>query len=73
MLHSRHKYTLFISADGNFRLQRKHKDDDPDDLALNEGRAYFVESADYKAYLMQTGEALKEVCGSIRILVAWSE
>lgn len=34
----RHKYTLFISADGNFRLQRKRKNDDPDDLALNGGR-----------------------------------
>ena len=52
----RHKYTLFISADGNFRLQRKHKKDDPDDVALNEGRSYFVESTSYKAYLERTGE-----------------
>ncbi|KAJ3535599.1 hypothetical protein NMY22_g6415 [Coprinellus aureogranulatus] len=38
----RHKYTLFISADGNFRLQRKAKNDDPDDVALNEGNGYFA-------------------------------
>jgi hypothetical protein len=57
----RHKYTLFISADGNFRLQRKHKKDDPDDVALNEGRSYFVESVDYKTYLTHAGEAPKEV------------
>ena len=48
--------TLFISADGNFRLQRKHKNDDPDDVALNEGRSYFVESASYKTYLECAGE-----------------
>ena len=57
----RHKYTLFISADGNFRLQRKHKKDDPDDVALNEGRSYFVESAGYKAYLTRVGVAPIEV------------
>ena len=57
----RHKYTLFISADGNFRLQRKHKKDDPDDVALNSGRAYFVESERYKAYLKYIGQA-KDVC-----------
>ncbi|KAF9486051.1 hypothetical protein BDN70DRAFT_988377 [Pholiota conissans] len=46
-----HKYTLFLSTDGNFRLQRKNKHDDPDDSALNNGRAYFVEEQDYIAYL----------------------
>ena len=57
----RHKYTLFISADGNFRLQRKHKKDDPDDVALNSGRAYFVESERYKTYLEFIGQG-KDVC-----------
>lgn len=61
-LHLRHKYTLFISADGNFRLQRKHKKDDPDDVALNDGRSYFVESTTYKSYLTRVGEAPQEVC-----------
>ncbi|KAJ6619149.1 hypothetical protein B0H10DRAFT_2217021 [Mycena sp. CBHHK59/15] len=31
----RHKFTLFLSADGNFKMQRKNKCDDPDDVALN--------------------------------------
>jgi len=48
---------MFVSADGNFRLQRKHKKDDPDDVALNEGRSYFVESTSYKSYLTLVGEA----------------
>lgn len=52
----RHKYTLFISADGNFRLQRKRKNDDPDDVALNKGRSYFVESTSYKMYLEHAGQ-----------------
>ncbi|KAG6836333.1 hypothetical protein H0H93_009029 [Arthromyces matolae] len=46
-----HKYTLFLSADGNFRLQRKNKNIDPDDVALNKGNAYFVLAADFKDYL----------------------
>ena len=50
-MYSRHKYTLFISADSNFHLQRKHKKDDPDDIALNSGRAYFVDNERYQQYL----------------------
>jgi len=47
----RHKFTLFVSVDGNFRLQRKRKNDDPEDFALNGGRAYFVEDEQYQQYL----------------------
>ncbi len=57
----RHKYTLFVSADGNFRLQRKSKNDDPDDFALNGGRAYFVENEKYQQYLGFI-EQTKDVC-----------
>ncbi|KXN84844.1 Transcription elongation factor SPT5 [Leucoagaricus sp. SymC.cos] len=46
-----HIYTLFVSADGNFRLQRKKKKDDPDDKALLNGHAYFVEQSAYKAHI----------------------
>ncbi|KAJ7131489.1 hypothetical protein C8R43DRAFT_895982 [Mycena crocata] len=46
-----HKFTLFLSADGNFQLQRKNKRDDPDDVALNAGAGYFVETEEYKRYL----------------------
>jgi hypothetical protein len=51
----RHKYTLFISADGNFKLQRNNKREDPDDFALNDGNAYFVPNDDYKAYMDSIG------------------
>ncbi|TFK59993.1 hypothetical protein BDN72DRAFT_864703, partial [Pluteus cervinus] len=47
----RHKYTLFLSIDGNFRLQRANKRHDPDDVALINGNAYFVNEADYQEYL----------------------
>ena len=44
---------LFLSADGNFWLQRKNKRGDPDDVALNNGNAYFMESEKCKEYLKQ--------------------
>jgi len=46
----RHKYTLFLSTDGNFRLQRKNKRGDPDDVALNRGNAYFAETEKFREY-----------------------
>jgi len=42
-------------------LQRKHKNDDPDDCALNGGRAYFVENEKYQEYLGFI-ENTKDVC-----------
>ena len=59
----RHKYTLFLSADGNFRLQRKNKRGDPDDVALNKGNAYFVETEEFKKYLQRV-KPLEDVRGS---------
>ncbi|KAJ7682337.1 hypothetical protein DFH06DRAFT_1314555 [Mycena polygramma] len=46
-----HKFTLAVSVDGNFKLQRKNKRDDPDDVALNEGNAYFTETGEFKRYV----------------------
>ncbi|KAF8687043.1 hypothetical protein AX14_003749, partial [Amanita brunnescens Koide BX004] len=46
-----HKYTLFLSTDGNFRLQRKNKRGNPDNVALNRGNVYFVETEKFKEYL----------------------
>ncbi|TFK60153.1 hypothetical protein BDN72DRAFT_779774 [Pluteus cervinus] len=46
-----HKYTLFLSLDGNFRLQRANKRHDPDDVALVDGHAYFVNDSRYREYL----------------------
>ncbi|TFK61216.1 hypothetical protein BDN72DRAFT_778500 [Pluteus cervinus] len=45
-----HKYTLFLSLDGNFRLQRVNKRQDLDDVALNDGSAYFVRNDEYLDY-----------------------
>jgi hypothetical protein len=45
---------LFISADGNFKLQRKNKRGDPDDVSLNNGRGYFVAAEPYAIYLEHT-------------------
>jgi hypothetical protein len=49
--HLRHKFKLYLSGDGNFKLQRKNKHDDPDDVTLNAGNGYFVETEDYQRYL----------------------
>ncbi|KAF7371877.1 hypothetical protein MVEN_00044900 [Mycena venus] len=49
--HERHKWTLFISTDGNFKMQRKNKQDDPNDMGLNSGNAYCVPAMRHKAYL----------------------
>ncbi|KAJ7898175.1 hypothetical protein B0H14DRAFT_3424537 [Mycena olivaceomarginata] len=46
----RHKYTLFVSTDGDFKMQRKKKRDDPEDFALNDGNTYFSSTGDFKAY-----------------------
>jgi len=51
----RHKYTLFISADGDFKLQRKNKRSDPDDVSLSNGKAYFVADKPYRTYLKHVG------------------
>ncbi|PPQ76396.1 LOW QUALITY PROTEIN: hypothetical protein CVT26_015366 [Gymnopilus dilepis] len=57
-----HKYTLYLSADGNFKLQRKKKRGDPDDISLNNGRGFFVASAPYALYLEHTKEECDETC-----------
>ncbi|KAJ7747582.1 hypothetical protein B0H14DRAFT_3514007 [Mycena olivaceomarginata] len=47
----RHKMTGFYSGDANFKMQRSNKVDDPDDFALNNGRAYIPPNEDFKAYV----------------------
>ncbi|KAJ3576610.1 hypothetical protein NP233_g319 [Leucocoprinus birnbaumii] len=56
-----HIYTLYVSADGNFRLQRKRKNDDPDDKGLNKGNAYFVNDDSFQEYLESQGLTVKDV------------
>lgn len=43
---------LLIGLDGNFRLQRKSKREDPNDRALASDRAYFADADKLKAYLL---------------------
>ncbi|KAJ7610530.1 hypothetical protein B0H17DRAFT_1221284 [Mycena rosella] len=63
----RHTVTLFLSSDGNFKLQRKRKVDDPDDFALNGGNAYFPEDTQYKLYVSELGpEDDKCTCSELK-------
>ncbi|KAI0356813.1 hypothetical protein OH77DRAFT_1533775 [Trametes cingulata] len=45
---------LHFGIDGNFHLGLKDKDTDPDDVALSEGAAYFVNSKDFKTFLKRS-------------------
>jgi len=47
----RHKFTLFLALDGNFRLNQIAKQSDPDDVPLNKGNAYFVNADQYRQFL----------------------
>lgn len=55
----RHKYTLFLSLDGNFKQQLKIKNCDEDDIELFV--AFFARKANFDAY-MQSESASVEVC-----------
>ncbi|KAF9456024.1 hypothetical protein BDZ94DRAFT_1353138 [Collybia nuda] len=45
------KYALILSIDANFRLQRKRISSEERDPSLGSGWAFFVDEAEYKAYL----------------------
>lgn len=47
----RHKYTLFVSLDGNYWLSQTSKYSDPNDVPLNKGNAYFVNQELFGDYL----------------------
>ncbi|KAJ3565598.1 hypothetical protein NP233_g7533 [Leucocoprinus birnbaumii] len=46
-----HTLTLFLSLDGNYWLNQKFKNSDPNDVALNKGNAYFVDHDVFQEYL----------------------
>jgi hypothetical protein len=50
-IYDSHKWTLYLSADGNFHLQRQRKRDDPDDVALKDGRAFCVQAGPFRVYV----------------------
>ncbi|OJT08177.1 hypothetical protein TRAPUB_11843 [Trametes pubescens] len=47
---------LTYSIDGNFHLGSKAKETDPNDVALSEGAAYFVNTKDFQTYLEKSPE-----------------
>ncbi|KAI0654518.1 hypothetical protein C8Q70DRAFT_1047971 [Cubamyces menziesii] len=51
---------LHYSIDGNFHLGLKNKDTDPNDAALSEGAAYFVNTKDFKYFLEHAPKPKKE-------------
>ncbi|KAJ8509466.1 hypothetical protein ONZ45_g8368 [Pleurotus djamor] len=52
-----HIETKFISADGHFGLPRKKKVDDPFDVGLTDGAAFFPSDEKYLAYMKRTGNS----------------
>lgn len=51
-----------MSGDGNFRLGREmNGNKDPDDIALADGNAYFVEWLKFEEYLKLAGNMPDEV------------
>lgn len=47
----RYIHACELGGDGNHRLQKKIKRDDPDDVSLSEGLGYFVDREKMKIYL----------------------
>lgn len=47
----RHKFTWFLSLDGNYRLSQLVKHCDPNDVPLNKGNAYFVNQDLFRNFL----------------------
>jgi len=49
---------MTISLDGNFKAIRlKTTKEDPDDVALADGKGIFVENAEYLSYLSRVGDS----------------
>lgn len=61
--HHSHKHTLFLCADGNFRLARKYKNEDIEDFSLSDGRSYFVEDEFYNKFLaLKANDTVEGIC-----------
>jgi hypothetical protein len=49
---------MTTSVDGNFKAIRlKTMKDDPDDVALGDGKGIFVENTEYLSYLAKVGDS----------------
>ncbi|TDL13548.1 hypothetical protein BD410DRAFT_688437, partial [Rickenella mellea] len=49
-------HQIQLGADGNFRLQKKTKQDDPNDRSLCPGRSYFADEDVFNDYLASVGD-----------------
>jgi hypothetical protein len=62
-MEDRHTLTLFLSLDGNFRLNQKmKKNSDLNDVPLNKGKAYFVDGNLFQEYLDRHDDKAVQVC-----------
>ncbi|KAK7056512.1 hypothetical protein VNI00_003068 [Paramarasmius palmivorus] len=63
----RHLFTLFLSADGHFSLQRKKKPDDPDDVALVAHMGLFADILEYRDYCRRAPNSTeKSTCAKLK-------
>lgn len=68
----RHLVMLYLSADGHFGLQRKSKVDDPDDISLLEGTAFFPKTHHTRNTLMLLVHLLKYVLSKFSYDMMWN-
>ena len=59
---SRHALQLYLSLNGNFRLQKKKKNNDPDDVTLMKGLTGFPPESPFQDYLLRVGESKEVSC-----------
>ncbi|KAK7024355.1 hypothetical protein VNI00_016409 [Paramarasmius palmivorus] len=63
----KHLFTLFLSADGHFGLQRKKKPDDPDDVALIAHMGLFADILEYRDYCKRAPNSTeKSTCAKLK-------
>ncbi|KAJ3571473.1 hypothetical protein NP233_g3732 [Leucocoprinus birnbaumii] len=64
-----HIYSLILSIDGNFCLQLKKKNGDPDDKPLCGGNGYFIEDTAYLEYLKKVKKVDEvSLCSKLKVV-----
>jgi hypothetical protein len=61
MKHCRHLNQIQLTADGNHHSNKYIKNNDPNDVSLYNGQAYFPNDADYREYIEGLSNTLPEV------------
>ncbi|KAK7016791.1 hypothetical protein VNI00_018800 [Paramarasmius palmivorus] len=63
----KHVYTIFVAVDGCHSAQQLKKREDPDDVALNEGSAYFGSRHNFRQYIKEnTGDKDPLTCSRLK-------